>query len=718
MFNRIRLSNQTKTQYDGLPIGNGRLAAIVTSDKSSDVLNLNHEWLWTGLQNDFEQKLKKGITDIKDLLIKGDYAQAVTYSKYYFGDNKEFGLNNNFYIPAGTLKVELSRSKLIKSELNLEDAVVSILRKSGRAKVKSEIFACSKTGLIMCRWVGNRIFSCGLSFTGLIPDPSFDCTDNTSIFGNTITYECNIKNGTTYKVIITLKTDGEIALHKNAFRVYNAFELEIYLNIFTDKSDPSNLRPPDKAWDELISEHKAEFSRFYNRVGLSVRLPFMHKAADPVLMFNLARYLLISSTINCELPPNSRGKWTMPQSRSTFGFNHVLHMQYSISQRANLAESAGLLIDYLSKHQEVWEQTARDIWSSRGIFVPEIMDINGRFASMCVRVGAPGWLCRIIMDYFEYTGDYTYLTDFAYPFLKESAMFYEDCLYEDKDGRLNIIPSQYPDDDPEIFSTHISMTSALDASLIYTTLKSAVKVGEILSVDADRRLIWNNILNKLSPARLDANGLLCEHLEENDASDSKSFRYLSLYSLVTSDILFSENRNNELDAALRTIDYYTAHDMSMSPVNAVRTALIYARTGCCDKAAALLGAVSRNNVLSGNYLFICDNELRTDLNILYGTAVSECLVSYSNGKVHLLRRLPGAWSKQGSLHGIRLPGGHTLNIVWKNGAVVSLDIIIGYTGEIVLSKFKSRFKIPIDYYDENGDILIKKKPGETFTISE
>ena len=105
-------------------------------------------------------------------------------------------------------------------------------------------------------------FSCGLSFTSLIPDPSFDCTDNTSIFGNTITYECNIKNGTTYKVIITLKTDGEIALHKNAFRVYNAFELEIYLNIFTDKSDPSNLRPPDKAWDELISEHKAEFSRF------------------------------------------------------------------------------------------------------------------------------------------------------------------------------------------------------------------------------------------------------------------------------------------------------------------------------------------------------------------------------------------------------------------------------------------------------------------------
>ena len=105
MFNRIRLSNQTKTQYDGLPIGNGRLAAIVTSDKSSDVLNLNHEWLWTGLQNDFEQKLKKGITDIKDLLIKGDYAQAVTYSNYYFGDNKEFGLNNNFYIPAGTLRL-------------------------------------------------------------------------------------------------------------------------------------------------------------------------------------------------------------------------------------------------------------------------------------------------------------------------------------------------------------------------------------------------------------------------------------------------------------------------------------------------------------------------------------------------------------------------------------------------------------------------------------
>ena len=83
------------------------------------------------------------------------------------------------------------------------------------------------------------------------------------------------------------------------------------------------------------------------------------------------------------------------------------------------------------------------------------MDINGRFASMCVRVGAPGWLCRIIMDYFEYTGDYTYLTDFAYPFLKESAMFYEDCLYEDKDGRLNIIPSQYPDDDPK-FSQPIS----------------------------------------------------------------------------------------------------------------------------------------------------------------------------------------------------------------------------------------------------------------------
>ena len=175
------------------------------------------------------------------------------------------------------------------------------------------------------------------------------------------------------------------------------------------------------------------------------------------------------------------------------------------------------------------------------------------------------------------------------------------------------------------------MTSALDASLIYTTLKSAVKVGEILSVDADRRLIWNNILNKLSPVRLDANGLLCEHLEENDASDSKSFRYLSLYSLVTSDILFSENRNNELDAALRTIDYYTAHDMSMSPVNAVRTALIYARTGCCDKAAALLGAVSQNSFCQETTcLSVTTSAHRFEYTVRHGGF--ECLVSYSNGR--------------------------------------------------------------------------------------
>lgn len=693
---------------NGLPIGNGRLAAMYWGDEKKEILSLNHEYLWRGKYKDREAEYSADkLPVLRELLKKRDYFRAGIYANLFFGG---FGGDCSVkpgridsYQPAGDVVFErMNKNGGEKTVLDTENASVETKRESGE---ESAFFCDSRGGNVLA-----RIKSATPENLKIFVRREYDSEAKYAFeyFDDGFSFECEFICGIKYRIEAKIKTDGKTERRSDAIFIKEATQTVCAVNILLCEEDKREF---NLDFEKVFESHREKFSSYMKRMtfeidaeestlSTDVRIREIKSGKRDIKMqelyFHYGRYLMISSCIAGKLPPNLQGKWNgelNPPWKSDYHFDINMEMNEWMIEGANLSEFADGLTDFLRSFLESGKKAAKNLYGCRGIMMGLASDVWGKCSPESfgygVWIGAAAWLSQALWKHYIYTGDKEYLKEKAYEFFKETALFYEDFLCEDENGVMQIMPSQSPENRFEeagnLVTVGICISSANEVQLAYDALGYAIKTARILGVDEENAKKWEELRKKLPAFKIGSDGRLMEWNEEF-TEEQPGHKHLShLYGLYPSEIFTPEKRKAEYEAAVKSFRYRISHESGYTGWSRAWIAGICARIGDSEEFYKQIEGLLRD-FATESLLDIHPDPLKPgiepdifqiDGNFGMVAAVTEALCGYFDNKAHFLRALPKEW-KCGKIGGLKLPGGHCVSFEWKECRVTKAEITMGF----------------------------------------
>ena len=720
---------------EGLPIGNGRLAAMIWGQQE-DRLTLNHEWLWTGRSKGRKARQSaEGLPLVRETIRNGEHFAAAALANSFFGG--EGGISGlpgrvDDYQPAGELCMELAgESAFVSRELDIRTGIVRVCRKCGDAAVTGEFFADCVGQCLSARWESEAPFSGVLSLSR----EAEEGTEITVTAGEGgIRLDGRISGGIAFAAQTKIFTDGRVRTENQKLFVENARYIQIVVNIATSRGDLErelaayNLDAVQ--YEQQKARHAGRFSDIMGRLDFALEederlsaLPTderIRRVKDgekdngiSQLYFDFGRYLLISSSICGELPANLQGKWNdslTPPWNCDYHFDINLQMNYWMAEPAGMPECARALIRYVRSFLPSGREAAERLYGCRGVYLPIQTDAWGvstpESYGWAVWIGAAPWIARHLWDHYRYSGDTEYLKNEAYEFFTAVAEFYEDYLQKDESGVYQILPSQSPENAiPEIgcFPVLIDQSSAMDVQLCYDALTYAIRSAEILGVDPDKAARWKELRDHLPSFAIGSDGRLMEWQKEYTEREP-GHRHLShLYGLYPSDLFTPDTRPEQYEAGIRSLQYRLSHGGGHTGWSRAWVSCLAARLGNGEEFYQHYTALIRDFATVSLLDLHPPRIFQIDGNLGAVAAGIEAVVSCYDDTAHLLRGIPAEWGT-GHLNGVKIPGGHTLSISWMNGRLAHLSVVMGFAPEAKLEW-------------EGTAFTVQGKPGETVSVT-
>jgi alpha-L-fucosidase 2 len=712
---------------EGLPVGNGRLAAMSWQDGGEDVLTINHEWLWRGVNRDRKpENNAEHLEFVRSLLKEGRYGRAGLFANLYFGGGGGMSAERGRvdpYQPAAELRFRSGKeSPFVSRSLDIGRGTASVER-GGGAPLTAGVFADCVSGLIYALWKPKD----GAVLEGelrLSRPEDKDADTRITVSAHNMTLDCAFHGGISYRLAAEVATDGTAAAAGDRVKVSGASYLCCIVNVGTSvkgvDDELGKYRPAVSDPAEAERRHAEKFSSVMNRVVFELESPpdfagdslpveervaLMKKGAVDnglcALYYHFGRYLLVSSTICGELPPNLQGKWNDridPPWECDYHFDINLEMNHWPAEPCNMGECADKLLRYAESFYESGALAARSLYGCGGIYLPIQTDVWGvstpESFGWAVWLGAAPWIAWHFWQRYVYSGDRDFLKNRAYRFFSEVARFYEDYLVEDDQGVFQIMPSQSPENrfggaGAINLPVTIGISSAMDVQLCYDALTYAIDTAEILGVDAEKVSKWKDMRRRLPPFGIGGDGRLLEWNEDKDELEPGHRHVSHLYGIYPSELFTAEKRPAQYAAALKALEYRLSHGGGHTGWSRSWTAALMARfgkeEGFYEHYTALIKDFATMTLLDTHPMGgwtppVC---FQIDGNFGGVAAVNEALVRCVDGKIHLLKALPKAWP-DGSIRGVKTPGGHTVDVVWKQGKAVSVGLTLGYSGEAVV----------------------------------
>ena len=730
---------------EALPVGNGRLAAMVFGGPAEERLQLNEDTVWAGSPHHNNQPTaREALPEIRRRIFAGDYAGAsdLAAAKVMPGPGKPNGMS---YQPVGDLRLHFTghdNFSNYRRELSLDDATVRISYDFNGVHFTREVFTSLTDHVIVMHLTASKPGT--LAFTADWASPQIHSVrsdaDGSLVLAGTGPDQESVPGKVNFEAQLRiLPRDGTLNTMGANLALTKATEATLLVAIGTNfvsyqdiSADPAARAraaldaAQKKDFATLHAAHVAAYRTQFGRVALDLgtsdaailakptdeRVRDFAKSKDPslaALYFQFGRYLLISASQPGSQPATLQGKWNdlvRPPWDSKYTVNINTEMNYWPAEPTNLAELHEPLIAMARDLSVTGALTAQTLYGARGWVMHHNTDL-WRIAGPVDGPGpgmwpsGAGWFSEHLFNHYLFSGDEKYLRE-IYPVIKGAAEFYLDVMVEEPTHKwLGVAPSVSPENfakaRPNNRDSRFDFGVTMDNEIIFELFTNVARAASTLGLDADFQKQLLATRDRLPPLQVGRHNQLQEWL--GDWDDPKdTHRHIShLYAHYPSNEI-SPRRTPALFAAARQSleyrgDVSTGWSMGWK-VNCWARFLDGNRAyKLLTDQLRLVGDLNTNMTNGGGTypnLFDAHPPFQIDGNFGCTSGLAELFVQSHDGAVDLLPALPGAWPA-GHIDGLHARGGFEISTVTWNGGKFSAAKILSKIGGVL----RVRSRVPL-----------------------
>lgn len=732
---KMTYTQPAKSWKQGLPLGNGQLGAVLHGGISSETWNMTEVTFWSGKPERFggSQDPKEKLSVMREAFFSGDYVLGDKLAEEQLEPKKgNFGTNLSLCDILITYG-DNDGGDLIR-ELDLEKAVATVSYQSDSgAVIRRETFATHADGVLVSRIKNDRLGSVSLTLRLSGRTNTFDtwlegsdklafrtqATENIHSDGT-----CGVWSEGGLKVAAQ---GGRVFGEGDTLFVKEADEVVLYFAAATDygrmderwKTESlERLKEAEaKGFEQLLDDHITDYQALFGRVDLDLGGSSDMYDAMPTderirrlragesedngliaLFYQYGRYLTIAGTRHdSRLPLHLQGIWNDGEANAMawscdYHLDVNTEMNYYPTEISNLAECHIPLMNYIEQLAKAGRTAAEDFYGCEG-WVAHVFSNAWGFASpgwgrsWGLNVTGGLWIATHLKEHYEYGMDREFLSNQAYPVMKEAALFFLDYMtVHPKYGWLVTGPSTSPENSfypgpPEQGEQQLSMGSTMDQMLVRDLFDFVLESAELLETDVELQERLRSAIKLLPPLQIGKRGQLQEWLEDFGEAQPQHRHFSHMYGVYPSNQITPE-QTPELSEAMRQtlLGEMLVDEREDIEFTAALFALGFSRLHDGNQAVKhvrhLIGELCFDNLLSYSKAGVAGAE--TNIFVIDGNfggtaAIADMLLQSHADSIHLLPALPADWSV-GSYRGLRAKGDVEASVSWQEGRLTEAVI--------------------------------------------
>ena len=722
---------------DALPIGNGRLGAMIYGKTEHEIIQFNEETVWAGQPHDYANK---GASDylqkIRNLLFDGKASKATEVGNEHFMSNP---IGQQCYQPTGDILLDFPDHKNVinyQRTLDLNNAISSVSYTHKGVSYSREVFASQPDQALVIHLEADKAKALNFSVSLNSPHKQHSINSEKDLIvlkGNATDYRVlktnkkKFPNSTNYpksKIefesrLKVLSCDGEVIDREGKLEIKKASKVTLvlvgatnFINYKDMSGHPSEIN--EKALNHVVSrkysslkeDHILDYQSLFNSLSIDLgrtiisnrptdeRIQSFSNDNDPALvglLYQYGRYLLISSSRKGTQPANLQGIWNdkmAPSWDSKYTININTEMNYWLAEMTNLSECADPLIEMVSELSQTGKNVAKEHYKMKGWVTHHNTDIwRGAApinnANHGIYISGGSWLTQHLWWHYQFTGDQQFLLEKAYPVMREASVFFTEYLTPDKNNPDWLISG--PSNSPEIGG--LVMGPTMDHQIIRDLFKNTIEAATILKVDQDLVTELKNIYPKIAPNQIGQYGQLQEWMEDKDDPDSNHRHVSHLWGLHPGNEIHPLITPELAEACRVTLSHRGDEGTGWSRAWKIN---FWARLLDGDHAFLILknlilpvdfennknwngGGGLYRNMFDAHPPFQIDGNFGATSGITEMFLQSHLRDAEGNYYLDILPALPSALAN-GEIKGLRARGGFEIDIKWADGRITYVKI--------------------------------------------